>query len=135
MMRNRLVARFVVVLFLTVAPACATVDSFNKAAARLTHDAIVASEANRCTVHAAPCLTDAQFRGVNVELNKISVAGREFTKLRIAGKASAKDATTFLSTVAEEVAVLSRTYTDGSIKVVLDKLTALQARAVKLIGA
>jgi hypothetical protein len=132
------VARLLVVVSLVVTvlsmTACATVDSFNKVAADVTHEAIVASEQHRCTVHAQPCLSDEQFRAVNAELHKVSVAGVEFTKLRIAGKASIADAQTFLAVVAEETGVLSKTFTNGSISAVLAKLTELQAKAVQLLG-
>lgn len=113
---------------------CASTDRFNRLAADLTHQAIVASEQHRCVEHAAPCLTDAQFKAVNVELHKVSVAGAEFTRLRIAGTASVKDAQTFLATVAEEVAKLSRAYPDGAVGKVLAILGELQAKAAKLIG-
>ena len=131
----KLTAAFVLAFALGVlAQACATVDSFNKVAADVTHDAIVASEDNRCTVHAKPCLSDDQFKAVNLELHKVSVAGTEFTKLRIAGKSSIADAQTFLSVVAEETSILSKTFPDGSVGAVLAKLTELQVKAVKLLG-
>ena len=123
-----------IVLCALLSGSCASTDSFNRLAANLTRDAITATEQNRCTVHAQPCLSDDQFKGANVELNKISVAGREYTKLRIAGTASAKDAHTFLATVAEETAILAKTYTTGGIAAALAKLTELQSRAVKLLG-
>lgn len=126
--------RFSVLLLSLTLNACATVDSFNKAAADLTHDAIVASEQHRCTVHLAPCLSDDQFKAVNLELNKVSVSGREFTKLRIAGKASATDISTFLATVSEETTVLTKTFPDGAIGGVLAELVKLQAKAVALLG-
>lgn len=113
---------------------CASTDQFNKIAADVVGEAITASEQNRCTEHAPPCLSDDQFRAVNLELNRVSVAGREFTKLRIAGTASTQDVATFLGVVAEESAILSRTFPNGAISDVLTKLIELQAKAVKLLG-
>lgn len=120
-------------LALTLA-ACATVDTFNQAAANLTREAITATEQNRCTVRPAPCLTDPQFRRVNVELNKISVAGQRFTTLRIAGKATTQDASAFLATLANEIGILARTFPDGVVGTILQKLGDLQQRATKLLG-
>lgn len=115
--------------------ACASAERFNRMAADVTHAAIVASEQNRCTVHPAPCLSDQQFKDVNLELYQVSVAGREFTKLQIAGTASTKDVHTFLATVATTTAALSRAFPDGSVGSVLAELTKLQQRAVKLLGS
>jgi len=113
---------------IVIASACATIDQFNKAAANITHDAIVASEQQKCSVHAAPCLSDAQFVQVNLELHKVSVAGDEFTKLRIDGKATIADVHTFLAVVAEETAILAKAFPDGVIGDVLKKLAALQVK-------
>lgn len=126
--------RLILIVALVAAAGCATVDKFNKVASDLTHEAIVASENNQCTVHAAPCLSANEFREVNVELNKLSVAGREFTKLRLAGKASTADIVTFLGVVAEENAILSKTYKTGGIAKVLQALTKLQTKAAGLLG-
>jgi hypothetical protein len=131
---KRTALSLLVVVAFALGAGCATVDSFNKVAADVTHDAIVASEDNRCTVHAKPCLSDDQFKAVNVELHKVSVAGTEYTKLRITGKASIADVQTFLSVVAEETSILSKTFPDGSVGAVLSKLTDLQVKAVKLLG-
>lgn len=114
---------------------CASVDKFNKIAADVTHDAIVASENNRCAVHPAPCLSQQEFVDINTELYKVSVAGREFTKLRIAGKASAADVSTFLAVISQETGVLSKAFPDGRIGAVLVKLIELQAQAVSLLGS
>jgi hypothetical protein len=126
--------RWILALVLVACTGCRSTDQFNRLAAQLTSDAITASEQHRCTVHGMPCLTDDQFKAVNGHLNKVSVAGEEYTKLRIAGTASVKDASTFLSTVATETGILAQTYTDGAIWAVLAKLTALQQKAVTLIG-
>lgn len=131
--------RHVVMLTVTVLAgltlsACASVDGFNRLSANITRDAITQSELNRCTVHAQPCLSDDQFRAVNLELHKISVAGTEFTKLRIAGTSSLADVSTFLSVVATETAVLSTAFPNGAIAKVLAALTKLQAQAVALLA-
>lgn len=118
---------------LTIA-GCATIGRINQTAEKLVHESIVQSEINRCTIHAAPCLTDEQFRAVNVELNKIAVDGREFTKLQIAGRATVSDAAKFLATVSTEVTLLAKTYPTGAVSTVLTKLTELQAQITKIIG-
>ena len=117
-----------------LASGCASVDKFNVVAADVTHDAIVASEQHRCSVHWAPCLTDDKFKAVNVELHKVSVAGTEFTKLRLAGHSTIGDAHTFLAVVAEETAILSKTFQTGAIAEVLAELAKLQTQATKLLG-
>lgn len=124
----------ILALVACLAPACASVSRLNQSAEQLTRDAIAQSEANRCAVHATPCLSDAQFKAVNVELNKVAVDGREFTKLEIAGKATIADASHLLATVAAETSTLSQVYADGAVKTVLDKLTALQATISRIIG-
>lgn len=113
---------------------CASIGRINQTAEKLVRESIVQSEVNRCTVHAQPCLTDEQFRAVNVQLNKVAVAGREFTKLQIAGKATIADAATFLTTVSTEITILKRTYPEGAIGNVLIKLADLQAQITKIIG-
>lgn len=124
----------IALLTTTVFSGCASTDSFNKLSAQLTRDAITASERNRCTEHAAPCLSDDQFKAVNVRLHQVSVAGLEYTKLRIAGTASIANAQTFIATVATETAALSKAFPDGAVAGVLAKLTELQQRAVRLLG-
>ena len=129
-MRSRL-ALLVLALALS---ACASLDSFNRAAADVTHQAIVASEDARCSVRPVPCLSDDQFKAVNVKLLEVSTAGRVYTELRIAGKSSASDVSTFLATVARVTADLSTTFRDGRIGAVLQELTKLQAKAAALLG-
>lgn len=123
-----------VALVACLAPACASVSRLNQTAESLVRASIAQSEVNRCTVHPQPCLTDEQFRAVNLQLNHIAVDGREFTKLEIAGKATVQDASHFLSTVANETTTLAMVYPDGRVKTVLDKLAELQATITKLIG-
>jgi hypothetical protein len=113
---------------------CASVGRINQTAEKIVRESITQSEVNRCTVHAQPCLTDEQFVEVNLELNKVAVAGREFTKLEIAGKATTADAAKFLSTVSSEVTILTRTFPTGAVHTVLVKLTELQAQITKIIG-
>lgn len=114
--------------------ACATVDTLNVTAEKLTRIAIQQNEANRCSVHPKPCLSDDQFKAVATDLNKVSVAGREFTGLSIAGKASVKDASTFLATVATVTGDLGKTFTDGAIASVLSTLAQLQQKISDLLG-
>jgi len=125
---------YTVLLAALLLSGCATVDSLNVTAERFTRQAIEQSELNRCSVHPAPCLTDDQFKAVNVELNKTAVAGREFTKLRIAGKASMADAATFLHTLSSTTASLSMAFTTGAIRTVLDKLAQAQTTVTRLMG-
>ena len=113
--------------------ACASVDSFNRTASLLTRDAITATEDHRCTVHAPPCLSDDQFRAANVVLNRISVAGQTFTQQRLAGTASITDTSTFLARVSEGVSQLSTAFPTGAVVKVLEKLTELQQKALRLL--
>lgn len=121
-------------LLLSAAPGCASVSRLNQTAESLVRASIAQSEVHRCTVHPAPCLTDDQFKAVNLQLNRIAVDGREFTKLEIAGKATVQDASHLLATVAAETTTLSAAYPDGRVKTVLDQLAALQATITKLMG-
>lgn len=125
---------FALLVSVTTAPGCASVSRLNHTAESLVRASIAQSEVNRCTVHPSPCLTDDQFKAVNLQLNHIAVDGREFTKLEIAGKATVADASKLLSTVAAETTTLSLVYPDGRVKTVLDKLTELQATLTKLMG-
>lgn len=113
--------------------ACASVDRFNAVSASLVHDAIVASEEHRCTVHAEPCLDDAEFKQTNAILNKISVAGVTFTNLRISGAALPKDITAFLVAVSSGITDLATAFPNGDAGAVLRKLSALQTRALDLL--
>lgn len=129
---------FVVVSLLVLALGSAACgkrfDQLNRSAASITYAAVVASEESRCEVRPAPCLSEAHFRNVNAELVKVTSAGKVYTELRLAGKASVADVTAFLSTAAAATAQLSQTYRDGSIAQVLAELAKLQAAAAKIIG-
>lgn len=123
-----------VVLFLLLGGmACASVDRFNAVAADLVHEAIVASEDHRCTVHAEPCLDDAEFKQTNVILNKISVAGVTFTNLRLTGSALPKDISAFLTAVSSGITDLATAFPNGDAGAVLRKLNDLQGRALALL--
>ena len=117
-----------------VATGCATVDSLNRSSEQLVKDTIRQSELNQCSVHAAPCLGPAEFAAVNVELNQIAVAGREFTKLRLRGTATVADASAFLATVAQETTTLLQEFPNGPIGSILTDLSQLQTTMTKLLN-
>lgn len=123
---------FLVPLVLVLA-ACASVDRFNAVAATLVHEAVIASEDHRCTVHAEPCLDDAEFRQTNSILNKISVAGETFTHLRLTGAALPKDISAFLTAVSSGITDLATTFPSGDAGAVLKKLNDLQTHALDLL--
>lgn len=112
--------------------ACA---SFNVTAEKLTHQAIVDSEALHCGAKGAPpvgqCLTDAQFQATNLELNKIAVGGREFTKLTIAKQATSSDALAFVGSVEQSIKNLRVAPYTGVIAKVLSDLATLDAQVTK----
>lgn len=113
--------------------ACASTDQFNKVAANLTKEAIVVTETNRCTEHAAPCLTPSQFKAANAVMVKISDAGITYTKLRLAGKASPADALIFFRVISAQTTILSRDFPSGTLGTALQKLVELEARLSKFI--
>lgn len=115
--------------------ACATVDSVNATAAKTVKKAIDISEQYHCgPARSAPCLTDDQFKGVNLELARVSTAGKVYTQLSIDGKATWKDAATFLGATAKAVADLSASYGDTPIGGVLAELLKLVNKLYKLVG-
>lgn len=112
---------------------CASIGRLNRTAQILVHEAILQSEASRCTIRPAPCLTAEQFRAVNVKLNKIAVSGREFTRLQIAGTATVKDATILLTTVTTVLTSFSQNYPTGTIDTIIKALEQYQSAIVALI--
>jgi hypothetical protein len=109
---------------------CATLGSLDRSAELMTHQAIVDSE----TLHNANVLSDAQFKAVNVELNKIAVAGLTFTKLLESGQATPTTACAFLNLVFEEAEILRAAYPNSTvIKNILDDLIKLQDILDKII--
>ena len=109
---------------------CATLGSLDKSAEQMTHQAIVESE----VLHSANVLSDAQFKAVNVELNKVSVAGLTFTKLLESGQATPATARAFLALVIDETNIIKATYPNASIvNTVLADLMQLQGLLSKII--
>lgn len=109
---------FVIALALATMTACA---SMNVQAEKVVHQSIVQSE----NLHTSHVLTDEQFKAVNLELNRVAVAGREYTKLQIAHQATPNDALTLLSAVDQVIHNLSAAPYVGSLGSVLDKLAKL----------
>lgn len=107
--------------------ACA---SLNVSAEKLVHAAIVQSE----QLHTSRALTDDQFKAVNLELNKVAVAGREWTKLVIAKSDQPADALTFLKVVQQVTANLQAAPYGGAVAHVLEKLTQLESVLGQLAG-
>src|SRR5256885_1512893 len=100
---------FGLALVLASVMACAT---FDVTAEKLTHQAIVQSEA----LHASQAITDAQFQATNRELNTVAVAGREFTKIVIAHKTKPSDVATFLAVIQHAIADLKAAPYHGAIQ-------------------
>lgn len=120
-------ARSMILLLALSLSACA---SLNVTVEKLTHESIVQSE----NLHASHALTDDQFKAVNLELNKVAVAGREWTKLVIAKRDQPADALTFLKVVQQVTANLQAAPYGGAIAHVLDKLTQLESTLGQLAG-
>lgn len=102
---------------------------------RLTRDAISASEQMRCGVHAAPCLSEAQFRAVNAELYKAAIVGGEVTKLARAGSVQPTDYARLVRVVEDALATLAaQVFPAGTIGDILGKLQQLDQKARALAG-
>lgn len=110
--------------------ACATAGAFDKQSEALVHQAIKSSE----DLHAANVLDDAQFRSVNLELNRVAVAGREYTKLLKAGTAKPADAGTFVAALEKAVRNLQAAPYGATVAKVLSYLLTLDAKVHALIG-
>jgi hypothetical protein len=108
---------------------CATLGSLDRSAQQFTHDAIVQSEA----AHDSGSITDAQFKALNVELNKVAVAGLTFTQLLEAGQATPETATQFLNLVIQETTIIRNSYPSNLTGNVLSDLIKLQNDLQKII--
>jgi hypothetical protein len=80
-----------VIPLLLIAFALSGCASVLKRTEQLTRDSIQASEDNRCTVHAAPCLSDAQFKHLNAQLANVAATGASVTLLAKANTAKPSD--------------------------------------------
>jgi hypothetical protein len=119
------------VLFLClVISGCATLGSLDKSAQVFTHNAIIQSE----EAFAAGALTDTQFKAINVELNKIAVAGLTFTQLLAAGQATPASATQFLELITQEIGIIKDNYQALKVDKILINLTRLQTDIQKIKG-
>lgn len=121
---------FLLALCLAATVGCATLGSLDKSAQVFTHEAIVQSE----VAHDAGVLTDAQFKAINVELNKVAVAGLTFTKLLAAGEATPTTATQFLDLVSQEIGIIKAGYPALQVDKILTNLSKLQADIQKIKG-
>lgn len=109
---------------------CATLGSLDQAAEAATHNAIVQSE----VLHTNNIINDAQFKAINVELNKIAVAGLAFTKMLEAGQATPVAARQFLDVIIQETKILESTYPKAYISEIFSYLTELRSKVEKIIG-
>lgn len=109
-------------LGLTVMMGCATLGSLDKSAQVFTHSAIVQSE----IAYDEGALTESQFKAINVELNKVAVAGLTFTKLLQTGEATPIKASAFLDLVTKELAIIKAGYPAVKVDKILANLSKLQ---------
>lgn len=112
-------------IVLSLSLGCATLGSLDKSAEQMTHDAIVQSE----VLHNANAISDAQFKAINVELNKVAVAGLAFTKLLEAGQATPSTASQFLEVVIQEAQILKAAFPSSPL---IDKVLA-DFRSLKIL--
>lgn len=109
--------------------------SVNVKMERLTRDAIAASEDMRCTLHPTPCLSDAQFKAVNIELYNVAVVGGELTKLSRAGSVAPNDYVRLVQAVEKAInALATQSFPAGTIGKILGTLQELDAKARQLSG-
>lgn len=95
---------------------------------KLIRDSIAASEQNHCTVHAAPCLSDEQFKAINAGLYRASVAGSHVTSLEATHAAKPDDYKAFYTEIAATIAAVKATGQGGTIGVILNYLTEAQQK-------
>lgn len=93
---------------------------------RVIRDAIAGSEQNRCVLHAPPCLTDDQFKAVNVALYRASVAGAQVTKLEATHAAKPADYVSLYREIGSAVEAFRATKVGGAIGKTLDALSKAQ---------
>jgi hypothetical protein len=117
-------------LVLVLMSACASVGSFNTLAESTTHSAIAQSE----SLHTAKVLTDAQFQAINLQLNRVAVAGRELTKVLAAGTATTVNVQAFLAVIAQVTANLQGADYGSAIASSLQELSKLEAKAQQILG-
>lgn len=106
--------------------ACA---STNVRAEHLVRSAIEASEQHRCSVSPAPCLSDGQFKAVNLELYRVSVAGEAYTKLARAGAAQPVNALDFAAAVTYALEAIARIDPTGKVSGLLAELNGVLQKA------
>jgi hypothetical protein len=102
---------------------------------KLIRDGIAQSETNRCSVHVAPCLSDQQFRDVNLQFYRAASVGEEVTKLEAAHAAAPSDYLRLALAVDGAVTNLAQAFPkDTVIGKLIDYLVRASKQAHKLAG-
>lgn len=109
---------------------CATAGAFAREAQVVNRQAILANRA----AHQAGIVSDAEFKDIALQLNRVSVAGREFTKLLAAGRASFVDAARFLAVLQQVLDNLQAAPYGPRVQNVLRTLERLGQSARRVIG-